>query len=64
MSDEYLLQRLRENIRRLTYGERRVTEPQDASTVDARESIRQLARMIRPVCPNSSSTTWSTANAG
>ena len=45
MSDEYLLQRLRENIRRLTYGERRVTEPQDASTVDARESIRQLARM-------------------
>ena len=44
MSQDFVLQRLREYILRLSYNEERVTEPEDDNRVDARESVRQLAR--------------------
>lgn len=44
MSYDYLIQSLKEQVARLRYGEERVTEPVEETEVDARESVRRLAR--------------------
>ena len=44
MSYDYLIQSLKEQVARLRYGEERVTEPVEEAEVDARESVRRLAR--------------------
>ncbi len=44
MSYDYLIQSLREQVARLRFGQERVTEPVDETEVDARESVRKLAR--------------------